>query len=492
MFFVTKNQKPFLIEILGKRIFTDDGNPFHILLDGDILLAMRCLQDEYAEGIDLIFADPPNVEDTLFKTLADSHAFNLHNIFPGKRESDHQLINWLYFLERRIALSYSLLKSDGCFFLSVSHRHAAHLKLICDHIFSAENYITTFTIKTRHESRVLTGDVDIHNVTEQLLFYRKSSNYKPNRLLKRSDELLDYVYEIETLNPNPERKELGGKIVEIYAPNEYTIRKGKPAEHKLKKISIRGSICDGNSSGRFFERYLKNLHQTNHLYKVPEIGSDSLGFRYFQGKKDEKFKNGFYYQGKPQEGKTANTLPFPNYFDFENEYTHVYSEGGIPFSQGKKPVGLMKLMLNIGIKAENAVILDMFAGSGSLAHAAMELNKMDQLKRKVISCDSSEHYVPEKVMYPRLKNVIEGYELNRVKKDELYSFPLTAEIIRENSHELNKKLAFFQQKHEGNYEKITEIIEDQCYKIYGVSSKNYNVEGVGNSLKYFKVLTNKP
>lgn len=489
-FLTKKIKKPFLIEILGKRIITDDQGPVHLILEGETLPALTCLQDEYTDGIDLIFADPPKVDNPQFKTINDPQFTNLHNIFPGKKETDHHLVAWLCFLEKRIALAHSLLKPTGCFFISANNRNAAHLKLICDHIFSSENYITTFTIKTRHESRVLKKDIDIHNITEQLLFYRKSNVYKPNRLYKNDDDIQDYIYEIKTSNSEPLLKELGGKMVEIYPPGEYEVIKGEPGEHKLKKISIRGNICDGNNSGRFFERYLKNFtDQLNYLYKVPQIGNDCLDFRYFQNRKNEKFKNGFYYQGKPTDNKQNSSLPFPNYFDFENDFTHVHSEGNIPFLPGKKPVNLMKLILHIGIKAENAVILDLFAGSASLAQAALELNKEDQLCRKVILCNSNEYQIIENITYARLRNVIQGYVLDRVKKDELYAFSLTSDFIRKRGKELDSKFASIQEKHKESYEKITEIIEDNCYKIYGVFSKGYKVAGVGNSLKYFKVVT---
>lgn len=489
-FLTKKVKKPFLIEVLGKRIITNDEDPVHFMLEGETLLALTCLQEEYTNGVDLIFADPPQVGDSQFKIIADSHFNHLHNIFPGKKESDHRLVAWLCFLEKRIALAHTLLKQTGCFFLSVNNRNAAHLKLICDHIFSSENYITTFTIKTRHESRVLKNDVDIHNVTEQLLFYKKSNSYKPNRFYKNDDEIQDYVYEIKMLKSEPQLKELGGKMVEIYQPGEYEVIKGEPNEHKLKKISIRGNICNGNNSGRFFERYLKNFtDQLNYLYKVPQIGNDCLDFRYFQNRKNEKFKNGFYYQGKPIDNKQNNSLPFPNYFDFENEYTHVHSEGCIPFLPGKKPVNLMKLILHIGIKTEDAVILDLFAGSGSLAQAVLEINKEDQLHRKIILCNSNEYQIIENVTYARLKNVIQGYVLERVKKEELYTHPLTPDVVRGKGKELDEKFASIQDKHKESYEKIIEVIEDDCYKIYGIFSKGYKVAGAGSSLKYFKVVT---
>lgn len=489
MFYLTKKlRRPTLFEVLDKQIISDDGHPLHLLLEGDNLLSLRYLQNEYQEKIDLIFADPPQVKEPQFKTADSFGSENLLSIFPITDDFNNQLISWLCFLEKRIALAHFLLKPDGCFFLSISNREVAEVKLLCDHIFSAENYITTLTIKTGHESKIVHDRSDIHNITELILFYRKSDCYKPNRLYKDAKEISDYIYEIKTNTSNPQTIEIENKRVEMYRPGEYTISKKEPHENHLKKISIRGTICDGNNSGRFFEQYLKNIPDMDILYKVPDMGNDTLNYRYFQNRKSAKFKNGFYFQGMPVQNYQNQPPPFPNFFNFEKEFEQVCHEGGISFPYGKKPVKLMKLLLNIGIIAKDSIILDLFSGSGSLAHAAIELNQKDQLNRKVILCNSSEEHIPEKITYPRLKNVIQGYTLTYTEKIELYSAFLFPEMIRKRNKILNDHFAEIRDKNQSHFEKIVEEIEDQQYKIYGLNSKGCKVKGLGNSLQYFKVI----
>ncbi|MDL2308006.1 site-specific DNA-methyltransferase [Bacteroidales bacterium OttesenSCG-928-B11] len=489
-FFTKPKLKPLFTEILERRILTDDENPTHLLFEGDILEALHYLYDDYYEGVDLIYADPPRVNDSQFRIETNRHFENFHNIFPVRKNRGEQYINWLSFIELRISHAHALLKPSGCFFISATHRDAAHLKLICDNIFSPENYLTTFIIKTRHESHAFVRDADLHEVTEQILFYRKSDVYKPNRLQEEQEDVSNYLYEIQLLTEKPERRVLGGKEVEIYEPHEYIVTKGASDSLKFKKISIRGAICEENGSGRFFERYLKNLpEQMGYLFKVSGMGNDGLGYRYFQTKRSEKFKNGFYFQGKPV--KNEIPLPFPNFFDFTKEYEQVHNEGGVSFTRGKKPVGLMKKMLKIGATIENTVILDMFAGSGSLAHAAMELNNTDGLKRKVILCNTNEYRISEKVTFPRLKNVMQGYVLDRIWKEELFSIPLTPRLIRENGSVFNEKFALTCKNQKENYEEIIEVIENQHYIIYGAFSKGSKIAGLGNSLKYFRNRINR-
>ena len=57
---------------------------------------------------------------------------------------------------------------------------------------------------------------------------------------------------------------------------------------------------------------------------------------------------------------------------------------------------------------ENSIILDFFAGSGTTAHAVLELNKEDGGNRRFILCTNNENGICENVTYPRIKTVITG------------------------------------------------------------------------------------
>ena len=51
------------------------------------------------------------------------------------------------------------------------------LRLICDEIFGHKNYMTTFSVKVRHEDRILKGDKDYHEVMEYMLEILKITSY---------------------------------------------------------------------------------------------------------------------------------------------------------------------------------------------------------------------------------------------------------------------------------------------------------------------------
>lgn len=62
---------------------------------------------------------------------------------------------------------------------------------------------------------------------------------------------------------------------------------------------------------------------------------------------------------------------------------NVSKEGDIVFRNGKKPVRLIKQLAKM-VAHDNDIILDFFSGSGTTAHATMELNADDSRKRKFI------------------------------------------------------------------------------------------------------------
>jgi len=68
---------------------------------------------------------------------------------------------------------------------------------------------------------------------------------------------------------------------------------------------------------------------------------------------------------------------------------------------------------------QNATILDFYAGSGTTAHAVMELNDEDDGERNFIVCTNNENNICTNVCYPRIKKIIEGYEFDNEKRPGL-------------------------------------------------------------------------
>jgi adenine-specific DNA-methyltransferase len=405
----SQNKIPILVEDKSKEIKTDPSKPTNILIEGDNFHSLSVLNYTHSKSIDLIYIDPP------YNTGSDGFRYNDRFI---SKEDEYRHSSWLSFMNKRLRLAKNLLKDSGVILISINEEEFSQLKLLCDDIFLPENYLANFTIKVRHEDRILKGDKDFHEVVEYLLFYRKSASHRTTKRERDNTSVSEYVFEIKELIKKPKLISLGNKTVQVFGPGEFEITKSEAAKTKLKKINIRGSLKEGNSSGRFFMKHLNNNGKFGYLYKVADMGSDDLGYRYFLTQKNKTKSNGDYFQGVPTERKDIKEIPYPNFFDFEEAFNGVGYEGGVEFRNGKKPIEFLLKVLEISgcYKNRNSIVLDFFAGSGSMGHAVLELNKEDKGNRKFILCTNNENNICTEITFPRIKNAIKGYKTSKGKK----------------------------------------------------------------------------
>lgn len=458
----SEDKIPILKEVEDKSIISVMGEPTHVLIEGDNYHALSCLNYTHRGSIDVIYIDPPYNTGSDGFTFKDKRFLEKYpdgTTIPTNHPLRHS--SWLSFMEKRLNLAYPLLKDDGVILISINEDEYAQLKLLCDKIFQADNYVTTFTIKVRHEDRILKGDKPIHETTEFLLLYQKSNKFKIRKRIKDTSDPLEYEWRVKELIKSPATITLGGKNVSVFNPGEYEIERVEPSFDNLKKINIRGSIKTGNSSGRFHMSYLEERRNDfNVLYKVPDIGDDGLGYRYFLSRKDARQANGSYFQGAPLNRKDTAEIPYPNYFDFEQEFNNVGTEGGVPFDGGKKPVAFLNKFLEI-VKGplSDITVLDFFGGSGSTAHAIIERNSRGSHSQAIL------------VQLPELTYTMDG--------DKKKAKP-------------NAKVAF-----NAGFETITDITFSRfknCINGY-TDEKGKEHTGLGNNLKYYQtafVGKNKP
>ena len=388
-----ETQIPTFEEIKDKEIMCNPNEKFNFLLEGDNLHSLYLLDNTGKE--DFIYND--KIIDEL----------------DGYKHS-----KWLSFMERRIRIAKELLTKSGIILISIDENEEAQLKLLCDEIFGESNRLSTHHIKVRYDNKSLNEKNDWQPVMEYVYIYAKdklsvkakkpSENYNIDKFLYSFDELT-----------NGQTIILGNKKVTIFKQGEWKINKAqKGSLNLLKETWASGSVLKGNTSGKFFDLYLsvrKTIDGLNCLYKVEGIGEDGLGYRYFTGPQKETSSRGKFYSGVPLErlddlnnGTSKKYRPISNYYDFSADFGNIRQEGNTPFNSGKKPVKMLKELINYH-KNKNATVLDFFAGSGSTAQAVLELNKEDNGNRQFVLCTNNENNICEEITYKRIKNVINGY-----------------------------------------------------------------------------------
>ena len=185
------------------------------------------------------------------------------------------------------------------------------------------------------------------------------------------------------------------------------------------------------SYGQVVKRYIEPRYSSDGLgclYKVIGRGDDGLGYRYYVGPSKKGSTRCKMYSGMPlsrvdeikSNGGSFREVPISNLINYAADFGNIRHEGNMTFNSGKKPVKMLKELINYHPN-KNAVVLDFFAGSGSTAQAVLELNKEDNGNRQFILCTNNENNICEEITYKRIKNVITGYgKYNPLKSNLKY------------------------------------------------------------------------
>ena len=309
----------------------------------------------------------------------------------------------------RLAAALPLLAPGGALAISINEEMLARLKILLDDEFSPPlRFRLLQTVQVRHPDRILKADKAFREVTEFLLLYGMP-RFLPGRMDVPAESDERYLWSIEAKGPPAWAREMGGRAVEAFAPGSFTIRRAAPAPDKLKRINIRGTLREGNSSGRFFVRWLEDDFEKHRdwLFRAEGIGADGLGFRWFHIPPAGRRKNGDYFQGLPLRPPSRAGLPFSNLVDFTDEFNRVGYEGGVRFRWGKKPLAFLHHVFDMaGLRDKpQARVLDFFAGSGSTGHAVVAYNARHGGGRSHILIEQADYF--DDVLLKRLR-ALEG------------------------------------------------------------------------------------
>lgn len=378
---VFTNAKRYTKERIEENIIFDEKD--NLIIKGNNLIVLSSLLKRYEGKVKCIYIDPP------YNTGADSFRYN---------DSFNQS-TWLLFMKNRLELAKKLLSDDGVILIQISFHEYPYLRVLADEIFSDGKHILDFNTLVRHPERSLTGDKEFNDVVEYTLVYSKNPNYKmPKMKIEKTNA--DYQYDFEFAKEPDKVLDIGGKYVSVYYPEHVKITRSEGHLGGLKSMSIRGSIREKNSSGRFYVANLEPLigkYPKGTIFTVPNMGDDDKPFRIFELPKG-KNKNGFYYPGKPQSSDTT-FKPYPNFINFVQQYNLVNDEGSVSFRNGKKPEEYIKFYLEI-FSEENDLVMDFQLGSGTTTAVA------HKMRRKYIGIEQM-NYIKD-ITVERMKKVIYG------------------------------------------------------------------------------------
>lgn len=364
----------------------------NLIIKGNNLLALHSLYQQFAGKVKLIYIDPP------YNTGNDGFAYN--NSF------NHS--TWLTFMRNRLKEAFILLKNDGAIFVSINHIEIGYLSVLLDEIFGQENKLPIITLRAGTTASYRSINDCPVNVTEYVLAYSKSSNFKPNSVYRGSSYSEDYSHFIVNKKNSPDKWELQAitdiihkkfncenwrEFKEKFGANW---KKKRYEEMEIFAIENRDSVVSLNTlqkpSKRIKEEIDKSKSTRNKVFEVKREGSESIYC--FNGRTLAFFSSKF----REIDGEQVPSEILTNLWS-DVSFLGIGPEGGVTLENGKKPEYLIKTILELITKPYD-IVFDYHLGSGTTAAVC------HKMQRQYIGVEQLNYGDNDSVV--RLKNVING------------------------------------------------------------------------------------
>ncbi len=380
------------------------GETENLFIEGENLEVLRILQKSYFGKIKMIYIDPPyNTGNDSF-VYPDDYAERLdeYNKRTGKTDEEGYLNKqdlwrrnsrdngqfhsvWLSMMYPRLYLARNLLREDGMIFVSIDDNEVGNLKMLMNEIFGEENFIGQFIVQSNPRGSQSNKFSAI--VHEYLLAFSKSAVEIESLGEELSDEMKsEYSFEME--DGRKYRllglRQRGGAWKRsdrplLYYPIYVNPENGDISLTKDSKFSIEVLPIKPTTSEHGTWRWNKTKVSNNLKYLLGKRvqRENQEVWDVFQKDVLEK-DNGEERLTKPK------TIWNEKEVNYQNGTTEVKSLfGGKDYFSFPKPTFLIKKIAKIASE-EDDIILDFFAGSGTTAHAVLELNEEDGGNRKFI------------------------------------------------------------------------------------------------------------
>lgn len=369
----------------------DFDNTENIYIEGDNLEVLKLLQENYLNRIKAIYMDPPyNTGNNLIykNDFAIDSASYLEK--SGQKDVNGNLItnlesngrfhtDWLNMIYPRLKIAKDLLLESGYIIVAIDDNEVYNLKKIMDEIYGENNYIGTIVTRCNPQGR---NKNNIDPVHEYHLIYAKNCLQMP--LLKISKDNTDGNYGYLMRSGTNSRKEERPKRFfpmlvkdnEVFVITQEEYSKIYSPVHGFDNQWINGLKKKYEDLGYDF------------ILPIAKNGEEKVWQRTFERVKTE-YKSYVYEKGQikvPAESERTPTSlwveeKYSNVSYGTNKLKALFNNTNI-FDFSKSIFTVKDL---ISLNTENRdILLDVFPGSATTAHAVMQLNAEDGGHRKFI------------------------------------------------------------------------------------------------------------
>ena len=439
----------------------EDNGSENMIIHGDNLEALKALLPRYEGKVKCIYIDPPyntgnegwvyndNVNDPKIKKW-------LGEVVGKEGEDLSRHDKWLCMMYPRLKLLQRLLAEDGAIFISIDDNECSNLKLICDEIFGRRCFITDAVWRSSDNSNnnALKFSEDFNHT----LIYGKLPSWKPNFI----DDLSKRTH-FKNPDNDPRGPWFDGNPVnnpgwrpnlqfDITTPNGNIIK--HPENGRRRSMD---TIQDKLKTGelRFSDDQTRLIRRT-YLYEMEGLTPSNLWID-------------LDITGHTRRAKYDLKKIFP-----EIKVTDLFST--------PKPTLLINYILQLA-SDPNAIVLDSFAGSGTTAHAVLNMNKADGGHRKFILVEMMDY--ADSITAERVKRVISGYKADR--ETVLYDEEITVKNLAQGATMLEEAKAIAKEAKRNHSSVKSPKIEKGHLRVVAVDKSKDMVDGLGGNFSYYEL-----
>jgi adenine-specific DNA-methyltransferase len=371
------------------------------IIHGDNLEALKSLLPEYEGKIKCIYIDPP------YNTGNENWVYNdnvnhpkikkwLNEVVGKEGEDLTRHDKWLCMMYPRLKLLHRLLTQEGIILISIDDFEFAQLKLVLDEIFGQQNFFASFVWRRRVSSSMAASWISKDH--EYVISYSKN----PSKVFVHGEERDMDKYNI----PDESGRFYASMPLTVGMTKE--MRPNQWYELKHPKTGKGYWPPKGRVWGYYPPTMQKKIEDNFIIF--PED---------FPEKKLTTPRLKSYPEDAKRERKPLSTWIFEQNQELDILESAVIksskNEEGTRLLKGvfgdavftyAKPLSLIQSLL-MQFTKENDVVLDSFAGSGTTAHAVLNLNKEDGGNRKFILIEMEDY--ANTITAERVKRVINGY-----------------------------------------------------------------------------------
>jgi adenine-specific DNA-methyltransferase len=374
----------------------------NMYIEGDNFDALKLLQKNFRNKIQLIYIDPP---------------YNTGKSFVYR---DNYRDQWRSMMYPRLALAYNLLTDNGLIYISIDHHELVNLKTMCDEIFGEVNYISVLAVENNPKGRK--NSAFFSESYEFCLVYANSKSSVYRQLSEQG--IKKFFTGIDS----------GGTDRKLLHDEYGTFRQSKRQICGHNKSS---AAAGESSAERWYTIYYAKTDNTEYMelldeydpgtdsWVLSEKGKDLLsrGYARYAGTSSitgrpsiplyskqtvQKMFNAHLLYFKPdgsvyakdREDRQQITSFWPNKrfgLDLmtESATSHMEKLFGVKgIFANSKSVDFIKALIQ-QYPDNSATVLDFFSGSAATAHAVMRLNAEDGGSRRFIMVQIPEACAPK-------------------------------------------------------------------------------------------------